>query len=270
MTGRENMDDTEGNDEEFIYTGDADQTGSELNGEDSSFGMSDEEMQYRTYADEAFRTMSPEGRKHAEQSYGDSLVEVFSADSNISRLSRFTKIPAHISTYIFSLAYLVVGILCISIPKVIIEVLPYIVGIMMIVIGGVQFVMALIKHEYRHVKTNDTATSLILVALGIMIMIQMLDEDNDSAIMLISVVWGILGLFEAAHLFNHAFKRLANSERFVYYLIKGIIECVVAFTLLYQPANHDAHEFHIIMFGINMLIDAVTMIPQVKAVVTSK
>lgn len=197
-------------------------------------------------------------------SYGDNIIEELSAENNVSRVAKFTKMPAHIATYLVAAVYLVVGVICLAITRQVTEVLPYIVGGMMILIGGFQFVLALIKHEYRQVKTNRTATSLIVLALGVMIVAETFDPENDP-VLLIAVVWGILGLFEAAHAFNHAFHRIANSERCVYFLIKGIIECAVAFMMLYKPESEAAHHFHIIVFGVNLIFDAVTMIPQVKA-----
>lgn len=223
----------------------------------------DEEFSYTSYADEA-------AEEERTASYGDYIIEEFSAETNVSRVTHYTHLPEHIVTYIFSVIYLVVGVLCVSITHRITELLPYIVGGMMIIIGFVRFVVALKNHEYRHLKTNRTATSLIVTALGIMIIVQSFQPENESAITFISIAWGILGLFEGAHAFNHAFKRIANSERCVYYLIKGIVELVVAFMLLYDPVNHETHQFHIIVFGINLIFDAITMLPQVKSLWATK
>lgn len=233
----------------------------------ATFKDNEEVYSYTGYADET--AVTAEAEEHSN-SYGDFIVEEFSAETNISRVAQITKLPPNIATYFVALAYLVVGVLCVSITHSVTEYLPYIVGGMMIVIGVVRFIVAIVRREYRSLKTNRTATSLILTALGIMIIIQQFDEGNDSAVMLISIAWGILGLFEAAHAFNHAFKRIANSERCIYYLIKGLIECVVAFMLLYQPDNHSTHYFHIIVFGANLIFDSITMLPRVKAFLAMK
>lgn len=223
-----------------------------------------EELSYTDMADAAEEAFKP------SKSYGDYIVEGLSAETNVSRMTKVTKLPEHIAIYLVSLLYLAVGVLCVSITQKIIDVLPYIVGGMMIAIGLVRFALALKNHEYRHLKTNQTATSLILTALGIMIIIQHFRPENESAITFISISWGILGLFEGAHALNHAFKRIANSERCVFYLIKGIIELAVAFLLLYDPANHETHRIHIIIFGINLIFDSITMLPPVKGLLAHK
>lgn len=231
----------------------------------AAFYETEDEFSYASYADEA-----GELAKNRTGSYSGSIIEEFSTESTVSRVTGLLKIPEHIATYIFSAIYLAVGILCVSVTKKIIDILPYIVGGMMILIGTVRFILALKNREYRHTKTNRTATSLILTALGIMIIIQHLQPENESAITFISISWGILGLFEGAHAFNHAFKRIANSERCVYYLIKGIIEVVVAFLLLYDPGNHETHMVHIFIFGLNLIFDSITMLPQVKGFLANK
>ncbi len=246
-------------DEEYSYTGYAEPSDENL----AKFKDNEEVFSYSAYAGEA-------AEEERTESYGDYIIEEFSAETNVSRVTKITRLPENLVIYVFSVIYLVVGVLCIAITDRITELLPYIVGGMMIVIGFARFVVALRNHEYRHLKTNRTATSLIVTALGIMIIVQSFQPENESAITFISIVWGILGLFEGAHAFNHAFKRIANSERCIYYLIKGLVELVVAFMLLYDPGNHATHQFHIIVFGLNLIFDSITMIPQVKAILATK
>ena len=251
-------------DEEYSYTGYSKATSEAIAEQDVTFKDNEEVYSYTGYADDTAAALDEAENEHARtDSYGDFIIEEFSAESNANRVARITKLPKNAATYCVAAVYLIVGVLCVSITEHITEVLPYIVGGMMVVVGLVNFIVAIVRKEYRHLKTNRTATSLIVVALGVMIIIQKLDPDNDP-VMLISIVWGILGLFEGAHAFNHAFKRIANSERCIYYLIKGIIECAVAFMLLYQPDSERAHFLHIMVFGANLIFDAITMIPQVK------
>ena len=218
--------------------------------------------------DEQFEEM--EAQETHTEGIADAILEGFSAETHVSRLSKITKLPEHIAIYFIAAVYLVVGVLCVAVTNKITEVLPYIVGGMMFIIGISRFLTALITHEYRHTKTNVTAMSLIVTALGIMIIVQQIQPENESAITFISIVWGILGLMEGAHALNHAFERIANSERCIYFLIRGIVELVVAFMLLYDPGNHETHHFHIIVFGLNLILDSVTMIPQVKAFLSTK
>ena len=230
--------------------------------------MNDEEIEPLTPIEVSEEDVAEDDER--SEGFVEAIIGGFSAETNASRVSKITRLPEHIALYIIAAAYLAVGVLCVAITNEITEILPYIVGGMMVVIGVIRFIIALVNREYRHVKTNQTASSLIVTALGAMIIVQQILPDNNSAITFIAIVWGILGLFEGAHALNHAFKRISNSERCVYFLIRGILELVVAFMLLYNPQNEEIHHFHIIVFGINLIMDSITMIPQVKNFLTTK
>lgn len=222
--------------------------------------------QTQTAEKEESADVSPAEIPSADESMGcgDALIEELSLKHSVSKMARATGISVKIINYLCAAVYFVVGVLCVSITGIITHVLPYIVGSLMITVGTVQFIIALVRHEYRSVSTNRTASSLIIAALGVMIIAESVKPDSVWAITFISIVWGVLGLFEGAHAFNHAFARMANSQRSAFYLVKGFVEVAVAFMLLYQPGNHDIHTFHIIVFGINLIIDSVTMLPAVK------
>lgn len=272
-------------DEEYSYTGYSQDTQSEIAGNEAKFTGDDEEFSYAEDGSESAEseaavssaasldaTELPAAEDNAERisSYGDFIVEEFSAEQNAERVAKITKLSADAARYILSALYLAFGVLCVTITNQITAVLPYIVGSFMIALGVIRFIIAIARKEYRQVKTNQTATSFLVAALGIMIIVQEVDATNDSAIMLVSVVWGILGLLEGAHAFNHALKRISNSERCAYFLIKGLLECTVAFMLLYRPDSHEIHHFHIIVFGANLIFDAITMLPPVKKFFTGK
>ena len=187
------------------------------------------------------------------------MVEALSAEHNVSRLAFITKLPKNIATYIVAAIYFIVGVLCVSVTRHITVALPYIVGAIMMLVGISGFIISLVRRDYKNIKTNKIATYILTVLLGAMVILEEIDP-----IMLISIIWGVFGLFEGAHAFNHAITRITKSERCVYFLIKGIVECAVAFMMLYRPESHEAHFFHIVVFGISLIIDAVTMIPKIK------
>ncbi|MCD8307057.1 MAG: DUF308 domain-containing protein [Clostridia bacterium] len=232
----------------------------------------EEERLYLKYGEDTYllHNMAEEEAEKSE-SAGDNMIELLSAEAYMGRVLSVIHMPEHVLTYIFAILYAAFGIVCIATPSTVIDFLAYVVGGVLVLIGVVQFISAVMSGEYKQTKTNTTATSILIAGIGVLFICQQATEpESETAVILISILWAVLGLFEVAHLLNHAFKRIANSERFVYYVIKAIIELIVSFTLLWDPSNSDAHEFHIIMFGVSLLIEAVTMIPQIKAIVTAK
>ncbi len=195
--------------------------------------------------------------------YGDHIIEGFSVESNVRKVSTYIKLPEKVAKYILAVLYLAVGVLCAAIPERIEFALPYIVGGAMAAVAITQFIFAIVKKEYRDTHTNKTAGSLIVLGLSVMIII-----EHQWAHTFIPIVWGVIGLFEGAHAFNHAISRISRGMRSAYYIIKGIIEVVVAFLLLYEPEQYG--ELHIIVFGVSLMLDGITTLPIVKNFVAKR
>lgn len=187
-------------------------------------------------------------------SYVDYLVEQISAETNAKKVHSGLKIPETVSAYITAVIYLILGCVFIIFPTAIEEVLPYVAGGALLFASVVQFITAVISREYMRTNTNKTATSLIMIGLAIMIICR--PEWGHT---LVIMVWGIFGLFEGARAFNHALARISRGMRCSYYIIKGIVELTIAFLLLYDSDRYG--ELHIIIFGISLIIDGLTVLP---------
>ena len=196
-------------------------------------------------------------------SYSDLLIEGFSVESNVHKVVKYVRIPEKVAHYLLAALYLVVGVLCVAIPEKIEFALPYIVGAGMAATALVTFIFAVITKEYRNTHTNKTAMSFILMGLSVMIIL-----EHEWAHTFIPIVWGVLGLFEGAHAFNHALSRISRGMRSSYYIIKGVVEVVVAFLLLYRPEQYG--ELHIIVFGVSLMLDGITTLPFIKNFVSRR
>lgn len=188
---------------------------------------------------------------------GDFLLEEFTPHVNARAVRKLAHIREDTVMYFLSAAYIVIGILCLAITDHMAYALPYIVGAMMAVVGILRFIFAVRNREYVHTESNKTASSIILMALSVIILI-----DREWASVFIPTVWGILGLFESAHAFNHALSRIARGMNSAYYLVKGIIELALAFLLLYDPIHH--LNIHIIIFGVQIIFRGAMAIPALK------
>ncbi|MGN1103922.1 MAG: HdeD family acid-resistance protein [Candidatus Coproplasma sp.] len=195
--------------------------------------------------------------------FNDEFLENISVESNVEKVVKHTKLPQVVVKYIMGIVYIVLGSVCAAIPKHIESVLPYIVGSILGVFAILRFIFAMIEKEYEHTHSNKTASSIILLGVSIMIII-----EHEWAHSFIPTVWGVWGLFEGAHAFNHALARIAKKRRFFFYLFKGIVEVVVAFLLLYEPQQFG--ELHIIVFGISLIFDGIIVIPPIHKFLTRR
>lgn len=266
-----------GDEEEYSYSGYAEETAEYIADNNvARYVEGDEEYSYSGYASaddtvDAHLLVGSDNDSvaHGEiaasdiGAYGDFIVEEFSVESNVKKVSKYIKLPENAAKYILAVLYLAVGVLCVSIPERIEFALPYIVGGAMAAVAITQFIFAIVKKEYRSTHSNKTAGSLIILGLSVMIII-----EHEWAHTFIPIVWGILGLLEGAHAFNHAISRISRGMRSAYYIIKGIIEVVVAFLLLYEPEQYG--ELHIIVFGVSLMIDGITTLPIIKKYVAKR
>lgn len=195
--------------------------------------------------------------------YGDRIIDDFSVESQAKSANKHIKIPETAAKYVLSVLYIALGAVCAAIPARIESVLPYVVGGGLLAISLVRFIFAIIEKEYRNTKSNRTASALILIGLSVMILI-----EHEWAHTFIPIVWGVLGLCEGAHAFNHALSRISRGMRSSYYIIKGIVEVSVAFLLLYKPEEYG--ELHIIVFGVSLIIDGITTLPALKKLFTKE
>lgn len=195
--------------------------------------------------------------------YGDRIIDDFSVESQAKSANKHIKIPETAAKYVLSVLYIALGAVCATIPARIESVLPYVVGGGLLAISLVRFIFAIIEKEYRNTKSNRTASALILIGLSVMILI-----EHEWAHTFIPIVWGVLGLCEGAHAFNHALSRISRGMRSSYYIIKGIVEVAVAFLLLYKPEEYG--ELHIIVFGVSLIIDGITTLPALKKLFTKE
>lgn len=245
-------------DEEEITRKSADgKTKTEKNAEESVDGAENEVAAYTLVGEEPSEEALEEISITDFGTYGDRIIDDFSVESQAKSANKHIKIPETAAKYILSVLYIALGAACAAIPARIESVLPYIVGGGLLAISLVRFIFAIIEKEYRNTKSNRTASALILIGLSVMILI-----EHEWAHTFIPIVWGVLGLCEGAHAFNHALSRISRGMRSSYYIIKGIVEVAVAFLLLYKPEEYG--ELHIIVFGVSLIIDGITTLPALK------
>ncbi len=235
-----------GEEEELAYTGYA-SAGEAAHGAEVRLDINDEDGGVTASADLG--------------TYGDEIIDEFSVEANVHKVSRITRLPEAAAKYIMGIIYIGLGAVCAAIPVEIEHALPYVVGGLLCFLAVLRFIYAIAEKEYVSTQTNKTASSIILLGVGIMIII-----EHEWAHMFIPIVWGVWGLFEGAHAFNHAISRIVRHKHFLYYIIKGITEVVVAFLLLYKPEQYG--ELHIIVFGVSLILDGIVVLPFVHKFVT--
>ena len=245
-------------DEEFSYSGYSENTVAALRIGGTAVTVTGDEEEH-SYIGTAAHAEGHTVPVRSKIGYGDFIVEEISAQSHAHKISELTHISERKIKFFLSPVYLVLGAVCIIFAAHIGVYFPYIVGGIAALFGTAQLIFAICTREYVHTHSNKTASSLVMMALGVLIM-----AEHSAAYAIIAVAWGFLGLMSAAHAFNHGFSRMARSMRWGYYICRGIVEAALAFMLLYAPNDAEHIYFHIIVFGIQLIVSAFNTFPPVK------
>jgi uncharacterized membrane protein HdeD (DUF308 family) len=237
-------------DEEYSYRGYAQTENVEVSNH-ATYVPDDEEYSYSAAASEA--AVAEAG------GYGDFIVEQFSTENMAPKFSRFTKLSPNLTSYIFCVLYVACGVVSVVFTSHVINAFQYIVGGIMVAYGFIKLVVGFLRRDFTQEKSGEIVSSLIFAALGIMIMV----EDYEWAMMFLSIVWGVFGLLEGTHAFKRAIDKIREGQPCIYYILKGCIELVLAFLLLH---DFEHLSVHIIVFGIQLIFDGITMLPQVRRI----
>ncbi len=156
---------------------------------------------------------------------------------------------------VFSRAVLVTaGILCFTNSRYILIMLPYLIGISMMVAGGI-IVFVSTDMIRRHLKwTGETCSrvtrSLMIIVVGMITVIK-----GEGALPFIGVSWGLLGLYKSAGIFENAAEEW-NADRNVSWaeLAETAVETVLSCVLLFEPV--EKLGTHIYLLGMQNIVFA--------------
>ena len=143
--------------------------------------------------------------------------------------------------------FLAVGIFCILFPTKFSELIPLIVGLAMAAAGIFAIAACKAGWESKHPRPSTYGEPIVLTLLGLVIFF-----SQNSSLLVLGVVWGLLGLSKGAREINAFIQRFSCKENFLFPLILGILEIIFGLILIYEPTEHIS--FHVIILGINMVL----------------
>lgn len=138
------------------------------------------------------------------------------------------------------------GGLCIVFTEHIYRVLPFLLGITMVALGGVEAWIRVKTEEFRNTETKITANGIVFVLLGFIIVC-----NFNRADFIIGAIWGVIGLTKGTESLNLAISGIARRMRFVSNLIHCIVELLLGIVLLLDPSSKLSH--HVFFLGIELI-----------------
>lgn len=141
------------------------------------------------------------------------------------------------------------GCLCIIFTDRILELLPFILGSILIMLSILRFSQVFIDLKYTKDEAFVAGNGTLYLVLGIIILLK-----GGGAYYMIGIVWGMLGLIRDSRNFTNLIFRLIQKEETIkdslWHLIYSLFGISISIMLLFDPPEH--LHFHIMVFGLEL------------------
>lgn len=139
------------------------------------------------------------------------------------------------------------GLVCIFFSQWITMVLPYILGIVMILIGVIHYVFYFRSLGHKGERTDkERAYDLIYIIMGFAFLFQ-----GSDSLVTIGVTWGIIGVSRGAEILGKALAKRSAGEKYMLSLADAAIKLLFAIILLFAP--FESLRSHIMILGFEIL-----------------
>lgn len=147
----------------------------------------------------------------------------------------------------FSSLLILAGIPCLVFTEHVYTALPYMIGVVMIVLGGNDVIRGFWKAEFLTKETRQIANGVINLLLGAVILLNRADADN-----VIGSIWGFLGLVKGCDMLNTAIYLCARHQHFAIKALHSVVEVVLGILLLTYPYHAVRH--HVFILGLELVL----------------
>ncbi len=128
----------------------------------------------------------------------------------------------------------------------VLEMIPSVLGIMLILASFGLLAKSLMRGEYHFKEKSDIGAAVVAFILGFGIFFR-----QEDAVFIIGLFWGIYGLLEAADELNEAIERFTNGKPGFKSLIESIVGFTLSTMLVFEPNENIEH--HILILGIELV-----------------
>ena len=137
------------------------------------------------------------------------------------------------------------GLLCRFMPHMMVDALPYILGVAMVMSALLWGTASLLDRKAG--EDPRVGKALVLAVLGVFAMVQGLESIG-----FLGTAWGLLGLGKAGEEFDEAIAAIRAREPFFFSLAFNIVELALALLLIVNPFENIEH--HVIVLGIQLIL----------------
>ena len=159
----------------------------------------------------------------------------------IDRNPKGQKIPGKVA-FVATLLLPILGAACLVMP----EPLPHLLGGVMLFVGTADIVTDILERNSNPGKIT-VGTDVVMIVLGIVTLL-----NTHESLNVIAVMWGLLGLENAAAEIDESLKAHAAGHKWIAPLASGIFELVLGTMLLLAPIANLGH--HVLLLGLELVV----------------
>lgn len=146
------------------------------------------------------------------------------------------------------------GVGCFFLADTIRDLLPYILGFMLLFLASMELYESLMDGSFDHEDTDKIANSVVYLIMAVVVLVKRDEADN-----MVGAIWGVLGLLLASRHISHALHGLIHKEGSrlgnVLHVIHSLISIGISTALLLDPPAH--LHFHIYILGLELIDTAI-------------
>ena len=149
-----------------------------------------------------------------------------------------------------AIIFVLIGFINIIYANKLTNILPTIIGSMMVLTSGIILIYYITQKEYKTLDTMKIPQKVVSIILGISILFK-----GDNAIPFIAIIWGISGLKKATKGLDVAFYNRGHKNKFLGELLHALFELIISILLIYNP--FEKIEEHLVLLGIEMITNSI-------------
>lgn len=140
------------------------------------------------------------------------------------------------------------GLICLIYGEKLLSLLPIICGGILLVKGLIQLAEGIANKDYASLEKTSLEKSFISIFIGIGVLVK-----RSDALFIVGMFWGLHGLIKSANYLNIALYNFFNKDKWLFILIKAIVEFSLSLVLIFDPFGKVGH--HIVILGLELIFD---------------
>ena len=151
-----------------------------------------------------------------------------------------------------SIAFLLLGALCILFPAHVAGVLPFLLGGIMLIAGVMHGGAYLRNKRFLEGESQGLGPDVVLVVMGVAFLCA-----GSEAIGLMGVVWGIIGLRKVSETIDQVLRQMYQHQPAILLIVEAVIRIILALALLFAP--FEKFVPHIVLLGLELILTNVKL-----------